>query len=249
MSEPSQPVITTYYPNPYLLNVPAFNNVLDNAAGVDDLNTLTTRVNQIGEMVDYDNKQINVNTIGTFNSGVVTFTSPTVLIDGPVGVTGGFDTSGLPAGAVVYAGPTGATGSSTFYYDSATNEVVIDGKLTVTGLIDPTGLTLTPQDQHPVNPGNPLYSTTLWVSTGSQTLLMGATKVAINTAEDPASIALGPTSNVGTSNTIVLNATNHEVTALNSEALYIAPIRYATGDSYLMYDTLTGEVVWTDVSS
>ncbi|MCP4075191.1 MAG: hypothetical protein GY744_03275, partial [Gammaproteobacteria bacterium] len=43
-------------------------------------------------------------------------------------------------------------GDSKFTYDSTGNEVTIDGKLTVTGLIDPTGLVLTEQSSVPATP-------------------------------------------------------------------------------------------------
>ncbi|MCP4145663.1 MAG: hypothetical protein GY752_10330, partial [bacterium] len=47
----------------------------------------------------------------------------------------------------------GAFGGDTkFTYDYSTNEVTIDGKLTVTGLIDPTGLVLTEQASVPDTP-------------------------------------------------------------------------------------------------
>jgi len=46
-------------------------------------------------------------------------------------------------------GAGGFTSDSTLSYDTAANELTVDGKLTVTGLIDPTGLELTPQTSNP----------------------------------------------------------------------------------------------------
>ncbi|MCP4185916.1 MAG: hypothetical protein GY761_21855, partial [Hyphomicrobiales bacterium] len=43
-------------------------------------------------------------------------------------------------------------GDAKFTYDYTSNEVTIDGKLTVTGLIDPTGLVLTEQATVPDTP-------------------------------------------------------------------------------------------------
>ncbi len=50
--------------------------------------------------------------------------------------------------------------------------VTINGKLTVTGLIDPTGLALTPVA---ANPGGGLAASTIWVSSGDAQLYFGAT--------------------------------------------------------------------------
>lgn len=235
----SQPIITTY-PSPYLLNVPAFDNVLDNAAGTDEL---TTQINQIGQMVDFENKQINANVIASYDTGVISFNDPAIFVGGSVGSTGtSLDTTGLTDGTVLYVSGAGATGTNLFFVSSGT-EVVIDGKLTVTGLLDPTGLTLTPQSQHPLPSTDSLYATTLWWSTGTQGLFMGTDKVVLNTAKDPTSIVLGSSSNTGASN-IILNASSSMLNTTQSNALFINPIRYGTGGGVLMYNSTTKEVVW-----
>ncbi len=243
MTTESQPILTTYYPNPYLLNVPAFANVLDNAEGLDDIATLTTQINQIGQMVDYTNKQINANSIASFDTGIISIADPVVFVGGATGTGGGtVDTTGLAEGTVLLAGPAGATGAAGFYVSTGTGEVVIDGKLTVTGLLDPTGLTLTPQSQHPLPTTNGLYATTLWWSTGTASLQIGAKRLVANEATDTSSLVFGATSNAGASN-ILLNASGTTLNATQSNALFIKPIRYGTGGGYLMYNSTTNEVV------
>ena len=60
-------------------------------------------------------------------------------------------------------GAGGFTSDSTLSYDTAANELTVDGKLTVTGLIDPTGLELAPQG---ANPGG-VADNTLWLDSGA----------------------------------------------------------------------------------
>lgn len=60
-------------------------------------------------------------------------------------------------------GAGGFTSDSTLSYDTAANELTVDGKLTVTGLIDPTGLELAPQGS---NPGG-VAANTLWLDSGA----------------------------------------------------------------------------------
>jgi len=66
------------------------------------------------------------------------------------------------------------TTSSRLTFDNNLNELTIDGKLTVSGLIDPTGLELTPVA---ANPGG-VAANTLWLdSTNSNKLTLGSTEV------------------------------------------------------------------------
>lgn len=249
-------MITTN-PSPYLINVPAFQNVQDNATGQDVVSELSNRVNQIGEMVDYDNKTIKANIFEAFDTGTITFNTPTLFTagfagtqisatggtggTGNVGPTGtGLDVTGFPEGSVVFATQGGPTGVSTFFVSTGTGEVVVDGKLTVTGLIDPTGLVLTPQPQHP-SPG-PYESTTLWWSTGSA-LYAGSMPVLTNQAAVSHAIALGSQASNTVPNSIVLNASGTGLAA-SAAGLYIAPVRYAEGDGILMYNSTTREVSW-----
>lgn len=64
------------------------------------------------------------------------------------------------------------TSDSKLTWASATSELTVNGKLTVTGLIDPTGLELTPQSSNPSN------AYTLWAnSSDSNKLYYGASEV------------------------------------------------------------------------
>jgi len=94
---------------------------------------------------------------------------------GPAGVTGGLGSTGPtgrgcrgptgPSGGPI--GPTGVTGPPSQWAQdtpssiSYTGNVTIDGKLNVTGLIDPTGLVLDPSSNSPVDVIDP--SNVLWV--------------------------------------------------------------------------------------
>jgi hypothetical protein len=106
---------------------------------------------------------------------------------GPAGVTGGLGSTGPtgrgcrgptgPSGGPI--GPTGVTGPSSQWAQdtpssiSYTGDVTIDGKLNVTGLIDPTGLVLDPSSNAPivVDPSN-----VLWVKNTTPTSLYYGTQ-------------------------------------------------------------------------
>jgi hypothetical protein len=65
-------------------------------------------------------------------------------------------------------GAGGFTSDSTLSYDTAANELTVDGKLTVTGLIDPTGLELTPQASNPASAdGDVVDANTIWLDSGA----------------------------------------------------------------------------------
>ena len=76
-------------------------------------------------------------------------------------------------------GAGGFTSDSTLSYDTAANELTVDGKLTVTGLIDPTGLELTPQASNPAAAdAGVVDANTLWLDSGaSNRLKQGASGV------------------------------------------------------------------------
>ena len=76
-------------------------------------------------------------------------------------------------------GAGGFTSDSTLSYDTAANELTVDGKLTVTGLIDPTGLELTPQATNPAAAdAGVVDANTLWLdSDASNRLKQGASGV------------------------------------------------------------------------
>jgi hypothetical protein len=102
---------------------------------------------------------------------------------GPAGVTGGLGSTGPtgrgcrgptgPNGGPI--GPTGVTGPPSQWANifpnsiSYTGNVIINGKLNVTGLIDPTGLVLEPSSNAPVDVIDP--SNVLWVKNTTPTSL------------------------------------------------------------------------------
>jgi len=55
----------------YILNIVELQNVVTNASGLTPLGVLTNTVGQIQEMIDYDNKRININTIAKFSEPTV----------------------------------------------------------------------------------------------------------------------------------------------------------------------------------
>ncbi len=71
-------------------------------------------------------------------------------------------------------GAGGFTSDSTLSYDTAANELTVDGKLTVTGLIDPTGMVFTPQATNPesTNPED-----TIWIDSETNHLFRGERNV------------------------------------------------------------------------
>jgi hypothetical protein len=100
-------------------------------------------------------------------------------LTGPTGVN--LNTSSISTNQLlIYASLAnhGITGSANIFISSAT-ELVVDGKLTVTGLIDPTGLILTPQPSHPFAPTDSNYSKTLWIS-NTNILNLGTSTVRVN---------------------------------------------------------------------
>ena len=73
-------------------------------------------------------------------------------------------------------GSGGFTSSANLTFDTSSNELTVNGKLTVSGLIDPTGLELTPQSSNPVTGGT--AGNTLWLKTSdSNRLYQGSTKI------------------------------------------------------------------------
>jgi hypothetical protein len=82
-----------------------------------------------------------------------------------------------PSGRVQLSdGSSGFTSSANLSFNTSSNELTVNGKLTVTGLIDPTGLELTPQSSNPVTGGT--AGNTLWLdSTDSNRLYQGSTRI------------------------------------------------------------------------
>jgi hypothetical protein len=65
--------------NPYVLNIVDLQNTTTNASGI----SLQASVDQLGQMIDFANKQVNADTIASFTAGgSITFASPTVQAAG-----------------------------------------------------------------------------------------------------------------------------------------------------------------------
>jgi collagen type VII alpha len=80
---------------------------------------------------------------------------------GHTGPTGTININGL-TGSILYSTGNGITGSPFFIFNPSngiSGEVIIKGKLTVDGLIDPTGLVLTKQEENPSSSSD----ATIWV--------------------------------------------------------------------------------------
>jgi len=81
------------------------------------------------------------------------------------------------------------TSAANLSFNTSSNELTVDGKLTVTGLIDPTGLELTPQSSNPVTGAT--AGNTLWLDSGnSNALMQGSTKVLVQGDADNSDFSL-----------------------------------------------------------
>jgi hypothetical protein len=65
----------TTNPSPFIINVPELQNVQNSATGASGIATLSNTVNDILTLINTAKSQVNINTIGSQNSGSVTFTS------------------------------------------------------------------------------------------------------------------------------------------------------------------------------
>jgi hypothetical protein len=175
--DPSSRVTT--YQNPFLVNVPELQNVQTSAVGADAFNTLQSQVTQLTQMVNYADKQIAANSIKSFDTGIINFVDPVTFASGESATNGGATIDdGVDNYSVLFKTPAGTLGGiSSIYVNSGNNELVIDGKLTVTGLIDPVGLTLTPVSSHPLPVGDPLYDTTIWYNSAANAFNIGLSTI------------------------------------------------------------------------
>jgi hypothetical protein len=62
----------TTNPNPFIINVPEFQNVITNATGID---AVTTALNDLQTYINTANASANLNTIGSSSTGNITFTN------------------------------------------------------------------------------------------------------------------------------------------------------------------------------
>lgn len=129
-----------------------------------------------------------------------------------IAATSSFPSSSGASGLVQLSnGAGGFTSDSTLSYDTAANELTVDGKLTVTGLIDPTGLELAPQAS---NPGG-VAANTLWLDSGASNRLKQGTSNVIR-ASDSAT-ELSDVTSVG-SGAIITSAERTKLTGVATGA-------------------------------
>ena len=112
---------------------------------------------------DYLSRFVGVNSLCTAPQQGATGATGAAQLIGVTGPTGaGF--SPVSLNSFLYRTPDGNTGSPLIFVSSLGTELVVDGKMTVTGLIDPTGVILTGQTSNPLAPSDPNYSNLLWIS-------------------------------------------------------------------------------------
>jgi hypothetical protein len=69
----------TTNPSPYIVNIPELQNVQTNASGQDTFTSLQSRVDQIGQMVNFADKQIATNSIKAYSGSNITFLNNVIL--------------------------------------------------------------------------------------------------------------------------------------------------------------------------
>jgi hypothetical protein len=167
---------------------------------------------------------------------------------GPTGATGatgpGFTgttgptyiLSALPENALLFQGTIGPTGSAFLFVSSSGTELVVDGKLTVTGLLDPIGIVLSSRETNPLPPSHPYYSTILWHSSLENTIRIG----------DQKTISVqGSIGSIGNTGTTGPSGQNGDRFASQTDAITITPVEggslsmtVETGLSYIINNTV-----------
>ena len=92
---------TTGAANQFVLNIIELQNTVTTASGLTPFDTLNTKIGQIEQMVNVDEKRIFANTLSSYNQGLITVTDPI-----NIGPTGGLSIGGV----TVSSGSTGPTG-------------------------------------------------------------------------------------------------------------------------------------------
>jgi hypothetical protein len=102
---------TTGAANQFVVNIIELQNTVTTASGLTPFDTLNTKIGQIEQMVNVDQKQIFVNTLSSYNQGLITVTDPI-----NIGPTGGLSVGGvaISAGATGSVGPTGPVGPGNY---------------------------------------------------------------------------------------------------------------------------------------
>jgi hypothetical protein len=122
---------TTGAANQFVVNIIELQNTVTTASGLTPFDTLNTKIGQIEQMVNVDQKQIFANTLSSYNQGFITVTDPINI--GPTGglSVGGVAISGGPTGSV---GPTGPAGPGNYTANPA--NWVGTGPTTLSSAID-----------------------------------------------------------------------------------------------------------------
>jgi hypothetical protein len=96
---------TTGAANQFVLNIIELQNTVTTASGLTPFDTLNTKIGQIEQMVNVDEKRIFANTLSSYNQGLITVTDPINI--GPTGglSIGGVTVSGSSTGPTGPAGP------------------------------------------------------------------------------------------------------------------------------------------------
>ena len=92
---------TTGAANQFVVNIIELQNTVTTASGLTPFDTLNTKIGQIEQMVNVDEKRIFANTLSSYNQGLITVTDPI-----NIGPTGGLSIGGV----TVSSGSTGPTG-------------------------------------------------------------------------------------------------------------------------------------------
>ena len=103
------------------------------------------------------------------------------------------------------------TSDAKLFWTAASSTLTVNGKLTVTGLIDPTGLELTPVGSNPGGTG----ANTLWLDSGASNALKHGTATILNTGSSVAD--LSDVSAVG-SGSIISTAERNKLNAVEASA-------------------------------
>jgi hypothetical protein len=105
------------------------------------------------------------------------------------GTSAGSSANGASGNVQLSLGTGAFTSTNNLNFNTSSNELTVNGKLTVTGLIDPTGLELTPQSSNPVSGAT--AGNTLWLDSGnSNALMQGSTKVLVQGDADNSDFSL-----------------------------------------------------------
>ncbi len=82
----------------------------------------------------------------------------------------------IPTGSILFKSSTGEIGGESLFkvlLSGLKNEFVIDGQLSISGVVDPLGVTFEPTLQNPVNPGENFRDTCMWYSSEKNKLYLG----------------------------------------------------------------------------